>query len=331
MPSDFFTSISFEAASSGSDLSAQSTNDRVLKYKVRDGVTGWGYISIQLRDAGPDEQFNTADDETVIEQLEVRATANKAPTLAAIGPQQFLLNAGQQSIELTGISDGGDNSQELRIDVLSSDMDVANAYVLYDGQSQASTADLIVVPNKIGSTVVQVQVTDPGDDGVFETADDRVTTRSMNLTITDSVNYWHNFVEPLDVNNDGNVTPLDLLLIVDHINDANSNELSGRSSPAAPYLDPDNNGLCTPLDALQIINRLNAHQALQSLSSGEAVQVQLVESAMPPSHVAQHDQALCDLFALEGRIMEYAFTSGHSRETVNHWVTCNETAHPSSR
>ena len=74
---------------------------------------------------------------------------------------------------------------------------------------------------------------------------------------------WHNTTLAEDTNNDGLVTPLDALLV---INELNSRELTGATghlppitstvSPP-PFLDVTDDGLVTALDALLIINRLN--------------------------------------------------------------------------
>ena len=92
---------------------------------------------------------------------------------------------------------------------------------------------------------------------------------------------WHNAGSPLDVNEDGLVTPLDALLVINLLNrsgPASVEPLSvNRSGPGsveplfAPTYYPDVNGdrRVTPLDALLVINALNARRTGPSRSEGE--------------------------------------------------------------
>ncbi len=61
----------------------------------------------------------------------------------------------------------------------------------------------------------------------------------------------HNFFDAEDVNDDGQCSPVDALLII--------NELGSRQSNAAraTFSDVNNDGLRTPVDALMVINRLS--------------------------------------------------------------------------
>jgi hypothetical protein len=64
----------------------------------------------------------------------------------------------------------------------------------------------------------------------------------------------HNFLLPEDVNDDGVVSPLDALAVINHINRG-----SDDTSSTDPQLhDVDDDSLVTPLDALVLINALNA-------------------------------------------------------------------------
>ena len=72
-------------------------------------------------------------------------------------------------------------------------------------------------------------------------------------------NGWQNPVRANDVNGDGNVEPLDALLIINYIN----NNGNGTAPPAAPEMPPpfydvDGDGLVAARDALLVINELNS-------------------------------------------------------------------------
>ncbi len=77
---------------------------------------------------------------------------------------------------------------------------------------------------------------------------------------------WHNARFPVDVSNDqpALVTPLDVLLIINHLNDAQRAGTSGGLLPrqvdtpgASDFVDVSCDGRATPLDVLRVINYLN--------------------------------------------------------------------------
>ena len=59
----------------------------------------------------------------------------------------------------------------------------------------------------------------------------------------------HNFFDPLDVNDDGTYSPVDVLLVI--------NVLNAGSVISTDYIDVNDDDFATPLDALLVINRLN--------------------------------------------------------------------------
>ena len=68
---------------------------------------------------------------------------------------------------------------------------------------------------------------------------------------------WQNSLNPFDVNGVDGVTPLDVLLIINELNENGSRNLAQANFQAPPYIDVTGDGLCTPLDALQVINFIN--------------------------------------------------------------------------
>jgi hypothetical protein len=90
-----------------------------------------------------------------------------------------------------------------------------------------------------------------------------------------AANIWHNYTDACDVDGDGHVIPLDVLLIINYIN-AHPGSPAPPAPPAAPppYYDVTGgaNGegdlQITPLDVLVVINYINSHP--QGASAGEA-------------------------------------------------------------
>ncbi len=97
-------------------------------------------------------------------------------------------------------------------------------------------------------------------------------------THVQAANAWHNGNRPTDVNSDGLTTPIDALMIINHINTSNSTVLPSHP-PTEPLIDVTNDGFITPLDALQVVNRLN-----QPPGGGEGEAAGLTMAAVAPIH-----------------------------------------------
>jgi subtilase family serine protease len=85
---------------------------------------------------------------------------------------------------------------------------------------------------------------------------------------------WHHWSLPTDVNADGRVTPLDVLLVINEINlrQYSQPNVTLPLRPIAstlPYFDVNKDGFVTPLDVLIVINWINAHSENES-GEGEA-------------------------------------------------------------
>lgn len=92
------------------------------------------------------------------------------------------------------------------------------------------------------------------------------------VTIVDPARSWHNYDNPVDVNNRDGVSPLDALTVINEL-DAHrfSDPATGRLvSPATPppFYDVNNDGFVSPLDALLVINALpsNSNRAASGIS-----------------------------------------------------------------
>jgi hypothetical protein len=74
---------------------------------------------------------------------------------------------------------------------------------------------------------------------------------------------WQNHDDPMDVDDDGVVIPLDVLIVVNELNSEEARKLPPpvEGQPAFPYLDCSGDGFLTPLDALVIVNFLNGEAA----------------------------------------------------------------------
>jgi hypothetical protein len=107
-----------------------------------------------------------------------------------------------------------------------------------------------------------IQYQDPGWIELTLNAVSRSTGDSIRRTdrmrvIKDETPY-HNDNNPADVDGDGNVTPLDPLIIINHINSHGSGPIERAEGEAGGDLDVDGDGRVSPLDILIVINAINA-------------------------------------------------------------------------
>ena len=130
----------------------------------------------------------------------------------------------------------------------------------------------IFVPYMSGTTLTSMSFTViPGHTYSFYTvATDNVGHRENLPTAAQASIYvipltWHHPVDPLDVNDDDAISPLDALLVINRLN-VQPRSTAPLPVPTlalhpAPYLDVTGDNFVTPLDALLVINYLNKRSA----------------------------------------------------------------------
>jgi len=76
---------------------------------------------------------------------------------------------------------------------------------------------------------------------------------------------WHNAVQPVDVNNDRFVSPVDALAVINVLNSIGPHRLRSFIDPSPPpFIDVNNDGWVTAADALGVINYLNTHGSAEA-------------------------------------------------------------------
>lgn len=105
--------------------------------------------------------------------------------------------------------------------------------------------------------------------------DDGWTSNEAQVTITIiHVPPFHNAALPYDVDNSGDVSPIDALILINYLNQVGSRLPTPPVPPEKPayFLDVTGSGSVTPLDVLMVINYLNqqAQQGSQEGGEGEA-------------------------------------------------------------
>ena len=98
---------------------------------------------------------------------------------------------------------------------------------------------------------------------------------------------WQNLTNNLDVNNDGFITPLDALIIINDLNSLGPRLLPNPPIPPDPvyFIDVNGDGFVTPLDALIIINYLNSLSTMSGFgmaSEGSSVGIKAFGTGPTP-------------------------------------------------
>lgn len=132
---------------------------------------------------------------------------------------------------------------------------------------------------------------------------------AANATVSDvdfgfvtSTSAWQNPFDANDVNDDGIVSPIDVLLIVNDINQHQARDLRGTNTPFPPYIDVSGDSFVSALDALIVVNFINS----QNRGGGEG------ESAINATESNWGEDALAAREVLFGD--EHWPTTSHHKE-----------------
>jgi Dockerin type I domain/PKD domain/RTX calcium-binding nonapeptide repeat (4 copies) len=82
----------------------------------------------------------------------------------------------------------------------------------------------------------------------------------------------------LDVNNDGLVSPIDALLIINQLNNGRGGLPLASNVPISSHIDVNGDGLLTPSDALRVINHINANRVSNTVALANSQQPTLTKS-----------------------------------------------------
>jgi len=178
------------------------------------------------------------------------------PTLASISRVVIPPTATTWEVMLSGISDGDEGLETVTVTAVSNNHSVLPDPVV-DYAAGATTGKLTLSPVQGASGTVTVTVTVREEDG-------KSVQQSFQVFVGNNPKAWQNPLQPLDVDNNTFVVPLDALLIINELNlpkfiDAQQKlPIPPPEGKPPPYLDPSGDGFATALDVLLVINFLNA-------------------------------------------------------------------------
>ena len=182
--------------------------------------------------------------------------ANDVPTLNPISNQTLSRNASLQTVIINGISDGPGESGPVAIFVSSSNPSlIPNPALTYVSPNASGSIAFAPVADKFGASEIVVLVQDQAG---------LQTRQAFTVVVTPPARGYQNPINPLDVNGDGSVSPLDYLTVINLLNSRGaSTSVLGLLGPPN-YFDVDGDDLVTPLDALKIVDQLNASPSSSS-------------------------------------------------------------------
>jgi hypothetical protein len=231
-----------------------------LTFTPAPGASGSATVTVTLKDDGGTENggVDTSEPQTFV--ITVTSPGN-APTIDAIpDPPAILEDALLQTIQLTGISDGGDPQQQgITITASSSNPTVVpHPTVNYTSPQTTGSLTFTPVPDAHGTALITVTVRDAGLDLIPGNDDDLTTTRSFTVNVL-PVNDRPTFtaVNPPAVDEDAG--PVSVPGFVTEFNPGPANEstqtvlnytVSNISDPSlfavAPFVAPDGTLTYTP-------------------------------------------------------------------------------------
>ncbi len=105
------------------------------------------------------------------------------------------------------------------------------------------------------------------------------------LDVLDNSFPWQNSRNPLDVNNDGVVAPIDALIVINYLNIIQgSGQLPAPPAAPPPFYDTSGDNVAAPQDALLVINYLNDRNNGDGEAAGSATFADATDIALSVSH-----------------------------------------------
>jgi hypothetical protein len=127
--------------------------------------------------------------------------------------------------------------------------------------------------------------------------------------------FWpkHNPLAGLDVNSDGHVTPLDVLLVINNLNTKGSRSVLSEAI-GAPFVDTSGDNQVSPLDALLVINHL-----MRGRGTGEGEATSIGQFLIPFPTVNQAVDSYFDSLECESEDLRSSAQDVGTRRLMREW------------
>jgi subtilisin family serine protease/subtilisin-like proprotein convertase family protein len=189
--------------------------------------------------------------------VSVRST--DASNLSVVSPLAVsVLDVNEQAIITGSDSATTPTNRTVVIDVLANDRDP-------DGTIDRTTVVIVAPPTKGSVRVLsdgRLEYTPPTDERLdvsfsYRVMDNDEVMSNVGTVAVKVLSAYQNPQNRLDVDKDGDVTPLDVLQIINDIEANRFRDLPTNVGETVPYIDTNGNGKVDPLDVLDVINFIN--------------------------------------------------------------------------
>jgi len=158
-----------------------------IQFTPESNQSGTSVVTVTVTDGGLDGDLATAADNGMFSQSFTVTVnpVNDNPTLDTLADVSINENAGPQTIHLTGIGAGGEESQPLRVTASSGNAAlIPSPTVMYTSPNDTGSVQFTPAANATGSSVITATVTDGGLDGDLSTPSDNASfSRSFTVTV----------------------------------------------------------------------------------------------------------------------------------------------------
>jgi hypothetical protein len=158
-----------------------------LKFTPVPDQSGAAVITVFVEDGGPDGDLNTSGDNlTVTKTVNVTVNPlNDAPTLSPLSNLTIFEDSAEQTVNLSGITAGGGESQPLKVTAISSNTAlIPSLNITYASADNLGILRFTPTARTTGSSTITVSVEDGGIDQDLSTAgDNRTITRSFTVAV----------------------------------------------------------------------------------------------------------------------------------------------------
>ena len=148
---------------------------------------GTATVTVTVEDGGLDNNLATpGDNATVVRTFTVNvAEVNDEPTLDALSDVNINEDAGEQTVNLTGIATGGSEVQQLKVTATSNNTGlIPDPTVTYSSADPTGTLTFTPAADQFGTATITVTVEDGGLDNNLETpGDNATTTQTFDVTV----------------------------------------------------------------------------------------------------------------------------------------------------
>jgi len=270
---DYLASVTHQGDRSGNDLLGDSSANTIVGAQGSDRLTSGGGADVLLGGQG--------DDEVILVDESFRRVAGGP------GFDSVRVDGSGITLDLTQIPDNSLTGIE-HFDITGNG---GNALVL-------NLTEVLNLSNTSNSLIIRADANDSvnlgggWEEAGLQTIDDEFYDLFQQgiakvFVLRTEGPTWRNPVDPLDVNNDGFVVPIDALVIInelaDHVVSSATGLLPSAPEPPnlpPPFVDTTGDGFVSPLDALQVINFLNNPEG-EASSALFAQPLQTVRMAKP--------------------------------------------------